>query len=64
MPNLVNTACGETPPILNPECGSWYDTLYETEHCHAADKLRRQQAMEFALNCCLKLIQKHITAQY
>jgi len=41
MPNLMNTADGETPPNLNPESVTWYDTLYEDEHCYAVDKLQQ-----------------------
>lgn len=41
MPNLMNTADGETPPILNPESVTWYDMLYEVEHCYAVDKLQQ-----------------------
>jgi hypothetical protein len=41
MSNLMNTADGLTPPILNPESVTWYDTLYEVEHCYAVDKLQQ-----------------------
>jgi hypothetical protein len=41
MPNLMNMANEETPPILNPESVTWYDTLYEVEHCYAVDKLQK-----------------------
>ena len=42
MPNLVNMADGETPPILNPEPITWYVTLYEVEHCYPVDNKLQQ----------------------
>jgi len=41
MPNLMNTADGETPQILNLESVTWYDMLYEVGHCYAVDKLQQ-----------------------
>jgi len=37
----MNTADGETPPILNPESVTWYEMPYEAEHCYAVDKLQQ-----------------------
>lgn len=41
MPNLMNMADAETPLILNPESVTWYNVLYEVEHCYAVDKLQQ-----------------------
>lgn len=41
MPNLVNTADQETPPGLIPDSVTWYNKLYEVQHCHAVDKLQK-----------------------
>jgi len=42
MPNLVNTADGVTPPVLNTESVSWCDRLYEVGCCHAADARQKK----------------------
>jgi hypothetical protein len=34
---VVNVAGGVTPPILNSESVSWYDSLFEVMRCHVAD---------------------------
>ena len=37
VPDLVNTADGVTPPVVNPESVSRYDGLHDARRCHAED---------------------------